>query len=64
MKISQPERGGNGVRTAVVNQTFPKAACLARRITGISARLGPALSRDQTTCCSETSLGADFRSGL
>jgi hypothetical protein len=23
MKISQPERGGNGVRTAVVNQRFP-----------------------------------------
>ena len=23
MKISQPERGGNGVRAAVVNQTFP-----------------------------------------
>jgi hypothetical protein len=23
MKISQPDRGGNGVRAAVVNQTFP-----------------------------------------
>ena len=40
MKISQPERGGNGVRAAVVNQTFPRAFLgfrwVARRSTGLT----------------------------
>ena len=53
MKIAQPERGGNGVRAAVVNQTFPWAFCPVRRITEpvwadrpqIAARFSRALSR-------------------
>ena len=72
MKIAQPERGGNGVRAAVVNQTFPWAFCPVRRITEpvwvdrpqIAARFSRALSRYQTTCCCKSSLGADFHSGL
>jgi hypothetical protein len=72
MKISQPERGGNGVRAVVVNQTFPLGSLGCPSIYGRHrARSGAnhagfihALSRFQTTCCSKSSLGADFRFGL
>jgi hypothetical protein len=70
MKISQPERGGNGVRTAVVNQRFPldfveypvNPRAFLREIAHKSGGFIPALSRFQTICCSKSSLGADFRS--
>jgi hypothetical protein len=70
MKISQPERGGNGVRTAVVNQTFPlgfveypvNPRAFLPEIAHKSGGFIPALSRFQTICCSKSSLSADFRS--
>jgi hypothetical protein len=70
MKISQLERGGNGVRFRVVNQTFflldrlgsPFAAAITRPSPLAYSVLGR-LSRFQTTCCNKSSLGLDIESG-
>ena len=65
VKISQPEHGGNGVRSRVVNEWL---ICIsvdlrAQRLDSLCMRPSshPSLCRIQTICCTKSSLTTDLR---
>ena len=67
VKISQPEHGGNGVCSRVVNEWLPCVSVdlrgAAPRFTVYAPFVEAFLCRFQTICCSKSSLTTDLRFG-